>query len=119
MMFELMHRWGGHRGRRTEWEISSSDSWLHEVAPGLPVMAGAWTSFQDSKDQSSKPYDGHAVWIVLDEGNSEELAFEIGRAIIRMDRNALTAAIRKVKTFEEAALEMEIADGLLNGEVTW
>lgn len=104
MKAEIRHRWGGHRGRPTEWEITSTDAWLHEVGPTLPVVPGAWTAFQ-SCDEKQTPvaYDGHSVWIILDEGNTEELALEIVRAIIREDEAMLVTAIKKVKAAEPEA----------------
>lgn len=102
MKAEIKHRWGGHRGRPTEWEITSDDMWLHEVGPRLPTVLGAWTSFQSSDDQAPVAYDGHSVWIILDEGNTEDLAIEIVRAIIREDEAALVAAIKKVEASSDA-----------------
>lgn len=87
----IEHRFGGHRGRATEWEISTPDAWAHENFSRLPDNPAVWVFCKGSPG-----FDNHyAVSLTLDEGNPESLALEMVSAILAGDFERLLAAHQK------------------------
>ena len=83
---ELQRRFGGHGGRATEWEISTTDDDAKVMIRSLPRIA-----LIDHSTGEHASYAGH--WINLPEGTSVALAGEITACVASLDEDALVAAL--------------------------
>lgn len=86
-MVELKHRFGGHGGVPTEWEISTSDEFSKNLIQSLPDIPGI--------QHSGKSFvDYHSQWIILPEGVHRSLAGDVAAALSMADLPGLVSALR-------------------------
>jgi hypothetical protein len=90
MEVTIKHRWGGHRGRRTEWEIECPDKWAFENFPRLPDNPAVWVPAVEGR---------YTYTLTLDEGAPAELALEIVAAIVAEYFERLRAVHLRVRPF--------------------
>jgi len=126
VLIEIEHRFGGHGGQNTEWEIRSShaDSWarLRELEPSLEKLIALSTLSASDISRGFCLLQGTDVnvimaitrYVLAEEADKALFLSDLQREIAAQDADA-TATLRKGETLAHQTLEAMTGQRLLTG----